>query len=172
MKFIFADPNGGPWSSILSYDPDSSAFSTLYVGDLIQATGYIAEYSTPPTGPANMTELFITEPINLIDIEQPLPPVSTVTTGDLRWPTEAEQWGNVMVRIEDAVVTNNNQTGPPLIPLEYEVFALDDGTGEVLVDDDSDSIRSYYQSISPPPVGSLVQWIEGWVYHHLSLIHI
>ena len=85
VKFIFADVHGGPWSAILSYDPDSAAFPTLFEGDLIQATGYIDEYST---GPANMTELFITEPINIIDFEQPLPAVDTVNTGDLLWPTE------------------------------------------------------------------------------------
>ncbi len=67
VKFIYADIHGGPWSAILSYDPDSSAFPALFEGDLIQATGYIAEYST---GPANMTELFITEPINILDFEQ------------------------------------------------------------------------------------------------------
>ena len=155
VKFIFADVNGGPWSAILSYDPDSSAFPTLYEGDLIQATGYIDEYST---GPANMTELFITEPVNIIDFEQPLPVVDTVNTGDLRWPTEAEQWGNVMVRIEDGIVTNND--------LAYEVFAVDDGTGSVLVDDDSDSIAAYFDAVGPPPVGSLVQSMEGWLYHH------
>ena len=82
VKFIFADVHGGPWSAILSYDPDSSAFPTLFEGDLIQATGYISEYTT---GPANMTELFITEPINIIDFEQPLPAVDTVNTGDLFW---------------------------------------------------------------------------------------
>ena len=54
-----------------------------------------------------MTELFITEPINILDFEQPLPAVDIVNTGDLRWPTTAEQWGNVMVRVEDAIVTNN-----------------------------------------------------------------
>jgi len=155
IKFIYADPNGGPWSAILSYDPDSSAFPALYEGDLIQATGYIAEYTT---GPANMTELFITEPINIIDFEQPLPAVDTVETGDLRWPTEAEQWGNVMVRVEDGIVTNND--------LLYEVFEIDDGSGAVLVDDDSDSIEIYFNEVGPPPVGSLVQSIEGWVYHH------
>ncbi len=90
VKFIFADVHGGPWSAILSYDPDSAAFPTLFEGDLIQATGYIDEYST---GPANMTELFITEPINIIDFEQPLPAIDTVNTGDLLWPTTAEQWG-------------------------------------------------------------------------------
>ena len=155
VKFIFADVHGGPWSAILSYDPDSSAFPTLFEGDLIQATGYIDEYTT---GPANMTELFITEPINIIDFEQPLPAVDTVNTGDLRWPTEAEQWGNVMVRIEDGIVTNND--------LAYEVFAVDDGTGSVLVDDDSDSIAAYFETVGPPPVGSLLQSMEGWLYHH------
>ena len=155
VKFIFADVHGGPWSAILSYDPDSSAFPTLFEGDLIQATGYIDEYTT---GPANMTELFITEPINIIDFEQPLPAVDTVNTGDLRWPTEAEQWGNVMVRIEDGIVTNND--------LAYEVFAVDDGTGSVLVDDDSDSIAAYFEAVGPPPVGSLLQSMEGWLYHH------
>ena len=155
VKFIFADENGGPWSAVLSYDPDSSAFPSLFEGDLIQATGYIYEYTT---GPANMTELFITEPINIIDFEQPLPAVDTVQTGDLRWPTEAEQWGNVMVRVEDALVTGND--------FQYEVFAADDGTGLVLVDDDSDSVAAYFELLGPPPVGSLIQSMEGWLYHH------
>ncbi len=155
VKFIFADENGGPWSAVLSYDPDSSAFPTLFEGDLIQATGYVYEYTT---GPANMTELFITEPINIIDFEQPLPAVDTVQTGDLRWPTEAEQWGNVLVRVEDAVVTGND--------FQYEVFAADDGSGSVLVDDDSDSIATYFEALGPPPVGSLIQSMEGWLYHH------
>ncbi|SVA38285.1 uncharacterized protein METZ01_LOCUS91139, partial [marine metagenome] len=155
VKFIFADINGGPWSGILSYDPDSSAFPILFEGDLIQATGFISEYTT---GPANMTELFITEPVNILDFEQPLPVVDTVNTGDLRWPTEAEQWGNVMVRIEDGYVTDND--------LLYEVFEVDDGTGGVLVDDDSDSIQAYFGEVGPPSVGSLVQSVEGWLYHH------
>jgi hypothetical protein len=155
VKFIFSDINGGPWSSVLSYDPDSSAFPSLYEGDLIEATGYIEEYTT---GPANMTELFITEPINIIDFEQPLPAVNLVSTGDLRWPTEAEQWGNVKVRVEDAVVTGND--------FQYEVFEVDDGTGSVLVDDDSDSLSSFFSEVGPPPVGSLLQSVEGWLYHH------
>ena len=155
VKFIFSDVNGGPWSSVLSYDPDSSAFPSLFEGDLIEATGFIEEYTT---GPANMTELFITEPINIIDFEQPLPAVNLVNTGDLRWPTEAEQWGNVKVRVEDAVVTGND--------FQYEVFEVDDGTGSVLVDDDSDSLSAFFATVGPPPVGSLLQSMEGWLYHH------
>ena len=155
IKFIFEDEHGGPWSGILSYDPDSSAFGTLLEGFKVQATGFISEYST---GPANMTELFITQPVQIIDPGNDLPPIDTVLTGDLRWPTEAEQWGTVMVRVEEGIVTDND--------LLYEVFAVDDGSGSVLVDDDSDSIQVYFEEVGPPPVGSLVQSIEGWLYHH------
>ncbi|MCH7612302.1 MAG: lamin tail domain-containing protein [Candidatus Marinimicrobia bacterium] len=155
IKFIFQDENGGPWSSILCYDPDSSAFPVLYEGDSIQATGYVFEYTTDNS---NMTELFITEPVNIIGIGSEVPEPELIETGDLRWPTEAEQWGNVTVRIEEGIVTNND--------LQYEVFEVDDGSGGVLVDDDSDSIAVHFDAVGPPPVGSFVTSIEGWVYHH------
>lgn len=155
VKFILSDLNGGPWSAILAYDPAAGAFGNLIEGDLIRVAGYIGEYST---GPANMTELFIIGEIDPYDFTETLPPVSTVKTGDLRWPTTAEQWGNVMVRVEDAVVDGNDY--------QYEVFSMDDGTGSVLVDDDSDSIQVYFDTYGPPPLGSLVQSMEGWVYHH------
>lgn len=155
IKFIFQDEHGGPWSSILSYDPDSSAFPVLYEGDRIQATGYVYEYTTSPS---NMTELFITEPINILNVGEVLPDVPLVESGDLRWPTEAEQWGNVMVRIEDASVSGND--------FQYEVFEVDDGSGGVLVDDDSDSIQVYFDAVGPPPVGTYISSIEGWLYHH------
>ena len=155
IKFIFQDENGGPWSSILSYDPDSSAFPVLYEGDSIQATGYVYEYST---GPANMTELFITEPVNILEVGVALPDTADVNTGDLRWPTEAEQWGTVMVRATDAIVVESD--------LPFGEWSIDDGTGKVNVDDDSDSIIVWQEAVGRPPVGSYVSSIRGWVYHH------
>ncbi|MBC8395437.1 MAG: T9SS type A sorting domain-containing protein [Candidatus Marinimicrobia bacterium] len=155
IKFIFQDENGGPWSSILSYDPDSSAFPVLYEGDRIEATGYVYEYST---GPSNMTELFITEPVNILSVGEVLPDAELIESGDLRWPTTAEQWGNVTVRIEEGTVTNND--------LQYEIFEVDDGSGGVLVDDDSDSIEVHFDAVGPPPVGTFISSIEGWIYHH------
>ena len=157
IKFIFENEHGGPWSAILSYDPDSSAFPILFEGDVVQATGYISEYSTDES---NMTELFITQPINLINIGE-MPEVSDVSTGDLRWPTTAEQWGNVMVRVNNTVVTGND--------FQYDLFEVDDGTGTVLVDDDSDSIAVYFDQVGPPPVGTSIESIRGWVYHHYGL---
>ena len=152
IKFIFEDPKGGPWSAILSYNADSTAYPSLFEGDVIKMTGYIGEYST---GPSNMTEFWITSPIELLDFGQPLPPVDTVKTGDLRWPTTAEQWGTVIVAVKNAIVTNVN-------PTPYDLFAVDDGSGAVLIDDDSDSLTGY----PDPPQGTLVESIRGWVYHH------
>jgi len=155
VKFIFQDEHGGPWSSILSYDPDSSAFPVLFEGDRVQCTGYVYEYST---GPANMTELFITEPVNILEVGVALPDTADVNTGDLRWPTEAEQWGTVMVRATNAIVIQND--------LPFGEWSIDDGTGKVNVDDDSDSISVWQEAVGRPPVGSYVSSIRGWVYHH------
>jgi hypothetical protein len=155
VKFIFQDEQGGPWSSILSYDPDSSAFPVLFEGDRVQCTGYIYEYST---GPANMTELFITEPVNILEVGLALPDTADVNTGDLRWPTEAEQWGTVMVRATNAIVIQND--------LPYGEWSIDDGTGKVNIDDDSDSILVWQEAVGRPPVGSYVSSIRGWVYQH------
>ncbi len=157
IKFIFQDTTGGPWSSILSYDPDSTAFPVLFEGDLIEATGFIDEYTT---GPANMTELFITQPVNILDFGIELPEVPLVNTGDLRWPTEAEQWGNVSVRVEEATVIQND--------LPYGEWSIDDGTGSVNVDDDSDSLNVWQNTYGRPPVGSFISSLEGWVYHHFG----
>ena len=111
------------------------------------------------TGPANMTELFITEPINILDFEQPLPAVDTVQTGDLRWPTEAEQWGNVMVRVEDAVVTGND--------FQYEVFAADDGSGDRYWLMMIQIVWLHISRIIGTSTGGITFIsMEGWLYHH------
>jgi len=151
IKFIFAEIGGGPWSGILSYHADSTAYPQLFEGDVIEMTGYIGEYST---GPSNMTEFWITSPIEILDFGQPVPDPDYVTTGDLRLPTTAEQWGNCMVYVKNAKVIN---TSP-----QYELFEVDDGTGSVLIDADSDSLDGY----PDPTLGSMADSIRGWLYHH------
>ncbi len=154
IKFIVQDVNGGPWSSILSYHADSSAYPVLFVGDLIELSGRIDEYTT---GPSAMTELFISEEIEIIDYGLSVPEEPVVKTGDLRWPTTAEQWGNVMVKVENAEIIANN-------PTAYDILAIDDGSGIVYVDDDSDSLSNYIQ---PPPT-AVFEEVRGWVYHHFG----
>jgi len=151
IKFIFSEPEGGPWSAILSYNADATSYPTLYEGDQIEMTGYISEYTT---GPSNMTELFITSGIDITALGVPVPEPDSIATGMLRWPTTAEQWGNVIVKVGKAKVTKVNP--------QYELFAVDDGTGSILVDDDSDSLQDY----PDPPLGTIAESIRGWVYHH------
>ena len=151
VKFIFGDPAGGPWSAILSYNADSTAYPSLYEGDEIEMTGYIGEYST---GPSNMTEFWILSPINILSVGNPVPEPDSIATGDIRWPTTAEQWGNVLVKVGNATVTN--------ITRQYELFAVDDGSGSLLVDDDSDSLIGF----PDPSLGTIAESIRGWVYHH------
>lgn len=151
VKFILSEKKGGPWSAILSYNQDSTIYPVLFQGDEIEMTGYVGEYTTAPS---NMTEFWLVGDINILNFEQPLPDTPLVKTGDLRWPTTAEQWGNVFVRAENAVVTKN--------VLQYEEMEIDDGSGGVLVDDDSDSLRAFI----PPPIGTTIVSIVGWIYHH------
>jgi len=80
---------------------------------------------------------------------------TAIATGDLRWPTTAEQWGNVTVKVEQATLVELN-------PTNYDLMAIDDGSGRILVDDDSDSLSAYIL----PPAGSVFDEVRGWVYHH------
>ena len=167
-KFLISDVNGGPWSSLMVYNPgcpECGEPPNVYEGDLRTLTGNVYEYSTTdgPSGcTSNLTELDITTVFDLLDVNQPLPEVTPVNTGHLRSPVNAEQWEGVVIRSEDATVTANQ--------FQWEIFEIDDGTGKIRVDDDSQDIKDYYNpniGANPlPPVGSLVQSIEGWVYHH------
>lgn len=158
IKFILSEIGGGPWSSVLSYHPDSTAYPTLFEGDIVEMTGYVGEYRSDYS---NMTEFWIISPINIVDFGQPLPKPDYVKTGDLRLPVTAEQWGTVMVHVKDAKIINVNPA--------FECFEVDDGSGGVLVDDDSDSMRYYGDPKNRPPLGTTADSIRGWIYHHYGV---
>ncbi len=101
-----------------------------------------------------MTEFFLTGAINILNYGQTLPEPDLITTGDLRLPKTAEQYGTGFVKIKNAYVTQGETT--------YEVMHIDDGSGEIGIDDDSDDMEGYVA----PPVGTLIDSITGWVYHH------
>ncbi|MDZ7723950.1 MAG: T9SS type A sorting domain-containing protein [candidate division KSB1 bacterium] len=163
IKFIVSEPEGGPWSAILSYAEDSTAVPILLEGDEIEMTGYIEEYQS---GESQMTEIFNISTINVLSIGNDLPEPDSIKTGDLRWPTSAEQWGNVMVQVNQAQITTHQNS-------YNELFKVDDGTGEVIVDADSDSLQSAYfpddgNGKPRPPIGTIAEKIRGWVYHHFG----
>ncbi|TKJ42438.1 hypothetical protein CEE37_01790 [candidate division LCP-89 bacterium B3_LCP] len=155
VKFTYTDVHGGPWSGIMSYDQDPTTFPTLLIGDSVRVIGRIAEYLSPPS---YMTELFITEPIEIPAMGIDIPEEPLLTTGDLRWPTTAEQWGTVMVKVQNAVVINNTY--------QYGEWGIDDGSGEIRVDDDSDSLSNPIYNFVRPPVGTMISEVRGWVYNH------
>ncbi|MBC8182275.1 T9SS type A sorting domain-containing protein [candidate division KSB1 bacterium] len=153
IKFLFSEIGGGPWSSLLSYNPDSTLYPALFEGDIIEMQGYITEYRTTQS---NMTEFWlIGGVIDIVDFGQPIPDPDLVNTGDIRLPVTAEQWGTCLVYVKDATAVDIN-------PTPYELFAVDDGTGSLLIDDDSDSLSNY----PDPPTGTIADSIRGWIYHH------
>ncbi|MCK4529651.1 MAG: T9SS type A sorting domain-containing protein, partial [Candidatus Marinimicrobia bacterium] len=149
-KFIISDVHGGPWSAVLTYGEDGTQFPDLYEGDLIEMGGYIGEYSTAA---ANMTEFWLVGIVNLLGIVD-LPDTAVITTGDLCVPETAEQWGNNIVRIENALITSTT--------VPYMIFEINDGSGWALAAGDSDSLSDYVA----PPIMTPIESITGWIYHH------
>ncbi len=163
VKVIYQDIHGGPWSGILSYDPDSSAFPVLWEGDTVEVTGYISEYVTDH---ANMTELFATDVPNVVGFgsgehRTGIPDPEVVEAGDLRWPETAEQWGNVFVQLNDLTVTDVRTSNT-----NEGMFSVSDGTGEVWIDHDSWVWFDWWELYGSPAVGTQIDSIYGWVYHH------
>lgn len=162
-RFIWEDISGGPWSALLSYFADATAFPALFVGDTINITGYIFEYAGGG-GPAQFTELFITQPVEIVN-PGPMPPRPTITTGELRDPMTAEMWENNMVRIENSIVVDNNRP--------YGEFTIDDGSGVCMADGDATNSMAGYDvygnyiggEFVRPPSGTTLKSIEGYVYH-------
>ncbi|MFC1618880.1 T9SS type A sorting domain-containing protein [Candidatus Neomarinimicrobiota bacterium] len=164
-RFIWQDAHGGPWSSILSYFADATAFPELFVGDSISITGYIFEYHGAGMDAA-FTEMFITEPVSILAAGARHPDTTVVTTGELREPITAEQWENNIIRIENATVIDNN------LP-NYE-YSIDDGSGVILTDGDATNSMygtDVYGNPLPeggfirPPNGTTIKSITGYCYH-------
>lgn len=166
VKFIFVDYRVGdanaPWSAVLSYDPDNTLFPNLNIGHEIVAKGYISEYNT---NQANMTELFITEPIQTIGAGRTIPADPVLETADLRNPHIAERWETAFISVENGVVADNDQP-------YNELFIIDSNTDDeipgLIVDADSDSLND--GAFIPPPVGTLIELVRGWLYPHYGSI--
>lgn len=174
IKFIMADATYGldadpveqPWSAVLSYDPDSTAFPVLLEGDEVVVTGYISEYQM---NAGNMTELFITEAITVPSFDNPVPAPVQVDVPDVRTPRVIEKYETGFVYILSSVVADNNTTGWSSVK-----FAIDDNTTdeykEISIDGDSDFSTSpevdNWVTFGTPPVGANVDSVTGWVYPH------
>jgi len=165
-----ADATEMPWSSVLSYDPDSTAFPAMLEGFIVQVTGYISEYVMDE---GYMTEMFITEEVQVLGSGTKPAPVQ-VDVQDMRTPEDIEPYETGFAYILGSVVIDNNPTGWSSVK-----FAIDDDTedeyGEIGVDGDTDwfvsaSYNSPYwedwDTFGDPPVGANVDSVVGWLYPH------
>jgi hypothetical protein len=134
--FVVADPNGGPWSGILVFDPTSTVPAEL--GDSVTLSGFISEYY-------NVTELYMFGDCyqeHKSGAELPAPFV--IDTGDLNTASlTAERYEGVLVKIDGAIVTEDS--------LGNGEWEINDGSGSCRVDDaasygyipqDADSLKS------------------------------
>lgn len=173
IKFLMSDatyaldasPVEQPWSAVMCYNPDATAYPTLYEGDEVFVTGYVDEYQM---NAGNMTELWITQPIEVGDTYSRPAPVQ-VTVQDMRTPYKIEPWETEFVYLLHSVVIDNATTGWSSVK-----FAVDDDQTdeykEISIDGDSDFSGSpeadNWVTFGTPPVGANVDSVTGWVYPH------
>ena len=152
-KIIFEDYNGGPWSGMVCYGLAGSIGSQP-IGRKVRATGVINEYGHDSYD-GNVTEIDITQPIQVLGFDPTAVSLDTINTGDLRVASTAEQWGAVWVEINNAMVIQND--------LDYGQWTIDDGSGEIKIGTNSEVEE--WTDWARPPVGSFVESIRGWVYN-------
>ncbi|MBT3608225.1 MAG: hypothetical protein HN515_08250, partial [Candidatus Marinimicrobia bacterium] len=152
-KIIFEDYNGGPWSGMVCYGLAGSIGSQP-IGRKVRATGVILEYGHDSYD-GNVTEIDITQPIQVLGFDPTAVSLDTINTGDIRVASTAEQWGAVWVEINNALVIQND--------LDYGQWTIDDGSGEIKIGTNSEVEE--WTDWARPPVGSFVESIRGWVYN-------
>jgi predicted extracellular nuclease len=112
-KGYFLQDSPDAWHGVYVYDPDRDS---VKVGDSIVIVGTVTEYY-------NLTEVKNIMDLQIISHENDLPGPVEVATGD----APAEKWESVLVTFHHATCTDNN--------LGYGEVMVDDGSGEVRVDD-------------------------------------
>jgi Secretion system C-terminal sorting domain len=162
-KFIMTDWLVGdthlPWMSVLSYTPDPANLGTLEIGDEVIFYGQVGEYST---GPSNMTEVWITDDYEFFSFNNPVPAAAIVDVAELHEAITCEKWGNVFVTVLNSVLVNDG--------LQYELFGIDDNLNDdypyLAIDDDSAAMDEF----EIPPLGTSIESITGWMYHHYGVL--
>lgn len=129
----FIQDGAGPWSGLFLYRPDG-AFG---VGDAVSVTGVVEEYD-------GLTEIAEGAVVR-VDGGDPLPEPEVLPSGDIG----QEQWEGVLIRVEDATVTE--------AAMPSGQWAVDDGSGALLVDD----MAYAYE----PAVDAVLGAVQGPLYY-------
>ncbi len=109
--YFIEDPAGGAWNGLWVHDVAHSPS----LGDRVRITGTVIEYY-------NLTELDLLTGYQVLSSGDPLPAPVILPTGDV----SQEQWESVLVRVENVIVTAEEDI--------YFEWQVDDGSGPLMVD--------------------------------------
>jgi hypothetical protein len=166
VTFYMEDPAGGPWSGVMAYAADPSAYPTVLPGDSIKFTCLVNEYQSPdPFANESMTELLInptTFQFPAYGLPEPEPVV--VLAGEIDSTSgrdsNAEQFEAVFIRVNHITVDSLiNYTGTS------EWICHDSLGDSVCVREASDSIPNSFR----PPAGTQFDYVQGVVYHRFGV---
>ncbi|MCP4583059.1 MAG: T9SS type A sorting domain-containing protein [candidate division Zixibacteria bacterium] len=165
--FYLQDSEGGPFSGIIAYCPDSDSIPSLVPGDSVCFLGVISEYSWPydPPYSSSMTEIFIFwESFELISHGHPLPEPMIITAEEIdssEADSLAEQYEACLVRVCYATVDS-------VIPYtSTSTWICHDTTDHrFMVRDASDSIDYL------PPPGTHFRYVQGVIYHRFNNFNV
>ncbi|MFC1683546.1 hypothetical protein ACFL0G_05025, partial [Candidatus Zixiibacteriota bacterium] len=166
ITLYLQDIAGGPWSGILLFNSDNTAFN-VGRGDSVLVIGTIGEYTTTSdsleTGyniETSMSEIFTASAVLKVGEDKPIPTIIDLTPGDIdslaAVERTAEQYEACQVRVQNVVVTSQQSA--------YAQFWVSDDGGW----SESCVIRLYADSLNNypiPPAGSVFESITGVVYH-------
>ena len=123
-KLVIEEPDGGPWSGLLVYGVPGFATQE---GDYVRLLAPITEYY-------GMTEMSFAGATytytEIISHGNTLPAPEVITTGIAADANLAEPYENVLVEAQNVTVTDDN--------LGYGEWSINDGSGDMRVDDDGD----------------------------------
>ncbi len=111
-----------PWNGVWVNDTQTN----VKLGDRVRVTGTVQENF-------NVTRIGNVANAVILGSGNPVPEPVVVKTGDLRAGTTAEQYEGMLVRVLGAKVSNPFPDGAS----NFGEFSINDGTGEVRVDDES-----------------------------------
>ncbi len=148
-SLMIADPDGGPWSGLQVIQHDTSQagtnFTAVQEGYMVKFTGLVEEFSYVDDRKATQFALLTNPPVpiqitGVADIPEP----EVVTCEDLSFMATGEQWEEVLVKIEGAVMINN-----------------DLGSGQALFEDETGYqiiIEDWYNSLKDSLYDGLYEW--------------
>jgi hypothetical protein len=120
-----------PWNGIWINDTQNN----VKLGDRVRVTGTVQENF-------NVTRLNNVSNVTVLSTGNAVPEPVIVTTGELRAGTTAEQYEGMLVRVMGAKVTNPFPDGTS----NFGEFSINDGSGEVRVDDEAAGFRGNLDS--------------------------